>query len=63
MAWKKFKKRQQEVVGGVGSESECEVKVECEGSASAIDRGALRLLALVKTRWNSVFECIKEPCN
>ena len=27
MAWKKFKKRQQEVVGSVGSESEGEGKV------------------------------------
>ena len=27
-------------------------------SASASDRGALRLHAPIKTRWNSVFECI-----
>ena len=58
MAWKKFKKRQQEVVGGVHSESEGEGKGECEGNADAADRGALRLHAPVKTRWNSVFDCI-----
>ena len=58
MAWKKFKKRQQEVVGRVHSESEGEGKGECEGNASATDRGALRLHAPVKTRWNSVFDCI-----
>ena len=33
-------------------------KVECEGNANAADRGALRLHAPVKTRWNSVFDCI-----
>ena len=49
VALKKFKKRQQEVVGGVGSESEGEGKMECEGSTSAADRGALRLCALIKT--------------
>ena len=58
VAWKKFKKRQQEVVGGVHSESEGEGKGECEGNADAADRGALRLHAPVKTRWNSVFDCI-----
>ena len=41
-AWKKCKKRQQEVVGGVGSECKGEGKVECEGRASAIDRDAFR---------------------
>ena len=41
MAWKKFKKRQQEVVGGVHSECENEVEVECGESADAADRGAL----------------------
>ena len=46
MAWKKFKKRQQEVVGSVHSESEGEGKGECEGKASAADRGALRLHGL-----------------
>ena len=35
-------------------------KVECGGSADAADRGALRLHAPVKTRWNSVFDCIKQ---
>ena len=58
VAWKKFKKRQQEVVGGVHSECENEVEVECGESADAADRGALRLHAPVKTRWNSVFDCI-----
>ena len=58
MAWKKLKKRQQEVVRGVHSQSEGEGKGECEGNAAAADRGALRLHALVKTRWNSVFDCI-----
>ena len=58
MAWKKFKKRQQEVVGGVRSESEGEGKGECEGKVSATDRGNLRLHAPVKTQWNSVFDCI-----
>ena len=42
----------------VGSESEGEGKVEYKGSASAADRWDLKLCALVKTRWNSVFECI-----
>ena len=58
VAWKKFKKRQQEVVGGVHSESEGEGKGECEGNADAANRGALRLHAPIKTRWNSVFDCI-----
>ena len=58
VAWKKFKKRQQDVVGGVRSESEGEGKGECEGNASTADRGALRLHAPIKTRWNSVFDCI-----
>ena len=49
MAWKKFKKRQREVVGGVVSESEGEGEVEFKGSASVEDRGALKLRALVKT--------------
>ena len=31
VAWKKFKKRQQEVVGGVRFESKGEGKRECEG--------------------------------
>ena len=57
VAWKKSKQRQQEVVGGVHSESEGEGKGECEGNANAADRGALRLHAPVKTRW-SVFDCI-----
>ena len=35
LAWKKFKKRQQEVVGGVHSDSEDEGKGECEGNADA----------------------------
>ena len=48
VAWKKFKKRQQEVVWGVGSESGGEGVLECEGSASATGRGALRLRAPVK---------------
>ena len=47
--WKKFKKRQQKVVGAVGSESEGEGEVEYEGSASVIDRDALNLRAAVKT--------------
>ena len=55
---KKLKKRQQEVVGGVHSESEGEGKGECEGNAYAANRGALRLHASVKTRWNNVFDCI-----
>ena len=42
----------------MGSESEGEVKMECERRASAVDRDALRLYALIKTRWNSVFDCI-----
>ena len=50
VAWKKFKKRQQEVVGGVRSESEGEGKGECEGNTRAADRGALKLHSLVKTR-------------
>ena len=58
MAWKKFKKRQQEVVVGVGSECEGEREVECEGSSSATARRVLRLCTRVKTRWNVVFECI-----
>ena len=49
MAWKKFKKRPQEVVGGVRSESEGEGKGECEGNANVADRGALRLHAPKKT--------------
>ena len=60
VAWKKFKQRQQEVVGGVHSESEGEGKGECEGNANAADRGALRLHAPVKIRWNSVFDCINK---
>ena len=40
------------------SESEGEGKGECEGNADEADRGALRLHAPVKTRWNSVFDCI-----
>ena len=40
------------------SESEGERKGECEGNANAADRGALRLHTPVKTRWNSVFDCI-----
>ena len=35
-----------------------EGKGECEGNASAAERGALRLHAPVKTRCNSVFDCI-----
>ena len=31
---------------------------ECEGNADVADRGALRLHSPVKTRWNSVFDCI-----
>ena len=49
MAWKKFKKRQQEVVGGVHSEFEGEGKGECEENVNAADRSALRLHAPVKT--------------
>ena len=49
VTWEKFKKRQQEVVGGVHSESEGEGKRECEGNVDATDRGALRLHAPVKT--------------
>ena len=49
MAWKKFKKRPQEIVYGVGSEFVREGEVECEGSASVADRGALRLCASTKT--------------
>ena len=49
MVWKKYKKRQQEVVGGVGSESEGEGKVECEGRASAAYKDAWRSHAPVKT--------------
>ena len=45
-------------MGGVHSESEGEGKGECEGNADAADRGALRLHVPVKTRWNSVFDCI-----
>ena len=45
-------------MSGVHSESEGEGKGECEGNANAADRGALRLHAPVKTRWNSVFDCI-----
>ena len=56
----KLKKRQQEVVGGMRSESEGEGKGGCEGNASAADRGALRLHAPVKIRWNSVFDCISK---
>ena len=48
-------------MGGVHSESEGEGKRECEGNANAVDRGALRFHALVKTRWNSVFDCINRP--
>ena len=47
-------------MGGVRSESEGEVKGECEGNASAADRGSLRLHAPIKTRWNSVFGCINK---
>ena len=35
-------------------------RLECEGNADVADRGALRLHAPVKTRWNSVFDCIKQ---
>ena len=49
MAWKKFKKRQREVVGGVRCESKGEGKGECEGNANAADRGTLRLHAPIKT--------------
>ena len=45
-------------MGDVASESEGEGKVECEGRARAADRGALRLLARIQARWNSVFDCI-----
>ena len=45
-------------MGGVHSECENEVEVECWESADAADRGALRLHAPIKTRWNSVFDCI-----
>ena len=51
VAWKNFKKRQEEVVGSVHvhSESKAKGKGECEGNSSAIDRGAFRLHVLVKT--------------
>ena len=49
MAWKKFKKRQQEVVGSVHSESEGEGKRECEGNADVAYRGAITLHAPIKT--------------
>ena len=45
-------------MGCVRSESKGEGNAECEGNAGAADRGALRLHAPVKTRWNSVFDCI-----
>ena len=40
------------------SECENEMEVECGGSTDPADRGAFRLHAPVKTRWNSVFDCI-----
>ena len=43
VAWKKFRKRHQELVGVVGSNSEGEGQVECGGSTSGGDIGALRL--------------------
>ena len=45
----KIQKQDQEVVGGVGSESESEGEMECGGTARITNRGILRLHEPIKT--------------
>ena len=48
---------------GVDSESDGEGEVECEGSASAIDRGALRVRAPIKNDGILCLSALTEPCS